>query len=61
MLTSLVSVLPEKSEEKYGNDRQKLPCGKVLPVGGKGENSWLSVPILKRSFFVTKIKVTLTK
>jgi hypothetical protein len=34
MLTSLVSVLPEKSEEKYGNDRQKLPCGKVLPVGG---------------------------
>jgi ATP-dependent Lon protease len=36
--------------------------GKVLPVGGIKEKILrLSVPILKRSFFVTKIKVTLTK
>jgi ATP-dependent Lon protease len=63
MLTSLVSVLRRKEEEKYGNDGRNYTLrGKVLPVGGIKEKFWrLSVPILKRSFFVTKIKVTLTK
>jgi ATP-dependent Lon protease len=57
MLTSLVSLFyAERVKKNMAMTGEITLRGKVLPVGGIKEKLWLSVPILKRSFFVTKIK-----
>jgi ATP-dependent Lon protease len=57
MLTSLVSLFyAERVKKNMAMTGEITLRGKVLPVGGIKEKFWLSVPILKRSFFVTKIK-----
>jgi ATP-dependent Lon protease len=59
MLTSLVSVFTQKSEENMAMTGEITLRGKVLPVGGIKKKYWQqNVQILKSLFCVMKIKVT---